>query len=175
MKQDALLSTLDLINLIASLSSIILAILAFVLSIIFYKWSDKSNKEIVNVAQAIDANTKKIENLFDRLYNDTFGIMKSNVEAMQKQLYNNFNFSSGDSELKGAEILEESIFSIVSKSKIVTTESISVYIQGIHPKNNFQDSEILETVQRLITKGQLYINGNLLAIAAFESQTAESD
>ncbi|WP_294237338.1 hypothetical protein, partial [uncultured Chryseobacterium sp.] len=59
------ISTFDLFNLIAAISSIILAIFALVLSIIFYKWSDKSNKEIVSVARAIDNNTKKIENLFD--------------------------------------------------------------------------------------------------------------
>ncbi len=175
MEQKDIMSTLDLINLIAALSSIILAILALVLSIVFYKWSDKSNKEIVTVAQAIDSNTKKIENLFDRLYNDTFGMMKSNVEAMQKQLYHNYNFSSGDSSLNEPEILEESLLSIVSKSKLVTKESITVFIQRLHPKNNFSDIAILDAVKRLEDKGSLFVKENIITIGNSESNSAESE
>ncbi len=163
----------DLFNLIAALVSIVLAVVSLILAIIFYRWADKSNKEIVNVAQAIDNNTKKIENLFDKLYSDTFGIMKSNVEAMQRQLYDS-KFSSGDSALKDPEILEETIITIVAKSKVVTKESISIFIQRIHPKNNFTEASIFSALERLIARGDNYINQNLITIGNSESKTEES-
>lgn len=167
------ITTFDLFNLIASLTSIVLAIFALVLSIVFYRWADKSNKEIVSVAQAIDNNTKKIENLFDRLYNDTFGMMKSNVEAMQKQLYG-FSMSSGDSSLKEPEILEEAIITIVAKSKVVTKESICVYIQKLYPKNNYTEGAIFAAMEKLVEKGNIYVNQNLITIGNTQSKTEQS-
>ena len=167
------ITTFDLFNLIAALTSILLAIFAVILSIIFYRWSNKANKEIVTVAQAIDNNTKKIENLFDRLYSDTFGIMKSNVEAMQKQLYD-YKFSSGDSSLKEPEILEELIITIVAKAKVVTKESIYVFIQRLHPKENYTESSILAALERLISKGDIYANQNMITIGKTESLSAQS-
>jgi len=170
---DGNISTFDLFNLIAALTSIVLAIFALIFSIIFYRWADKSNKEIVTVAQAIDSNTKKIENLFDRLYSDTFGIMKSNVEAMQRQLYD-FKFSSGDSSLNDPEILEETILTIVAKSKVVTKESICIFIQRLHPKNNFSDTAIFTALDKLISQGDVYSNQNLITIGKSESKTEQS-
>ena len=73
---------MDLINLIASLSGIILAIVSLVLSILFYRWSDITSRNIVSVSQTIDSNTKKIEQLIDKLYSDAFGIIKESNHAM---------------------------------------------------------------------------------------------
>ncbi|WP_345767470.1 hypothetical protein [Chryseobacterium endophyticum] len=167
------ISTFDLFNLIAAISSIILAIFALVLSIIFYKWSDKSNKEIVSVAQAIDNNTKKIENLFDRLYSDTFGIMKSNVEAMQRQLYD-FKTSEGDSSLNNLEIIEENITSMLSKSQSINKELIYLFIQKIFPSKGISNNEVDTALQNLISKGTISINQNLIILISKDSLVEES-
>jgi hypothetical protein len=98
------------ITLISSISSIVLAVVAIVISFVFYKWSDDANKDIQKLTINIDYNTKKIESLFDKFYSDTFGIMKSNVEAMQKRLFPVENSSLGPQE-----VLEETIFSIISE------------------------------------------------------------
>jgi len=167
------ITTFDLFSLIAALTSIVLSIFSLVLAVTFYRWADKSNKEIVTVAQAIDSNTKKIENLFDRLYSDTFGIMKSNIEAMQKQLYD-YKFSSGDSSLNEPELLEETIITIVAKSKVVTKESICIFIQRLHPKNNYSEAAIFSALERLVTKGDVYVNQNLITIGSSESKIGQS-
>lgn len=171
---DSTITTFDLFNLIAALTSIILAIFALIFAVVFYRWSDKSNKEIVSVAQAIDSNTKKIENLFDKLYSDTFGIMKSNIEAMQKQLYD-YRISSGDSSLKEPEILEEIIITIVAKSKVVTRESICVFIQRLHPKSNYNEATIFSAIERLVSRGDVYVNQNLITIGQTDRKTSESE
>jgi hypothetical protein len=167
------ISTFDLFNLIAAISSIILAIFALVLSIIFYKWSDKSNKEIVSVAQAIDNNTKKIENLFDRLYSDTFGIMKSNVEAMQRQLYD-FKISEGDSSLNNQEIIEENITSVLSKSQTINKESIYYIIQKFFPTKRITNNDVDIALQNLANKGIVSINQSLIILVSKSSLVEES-
>jgi len=76
-----------LLNIIVSLTSIILAIVAIVLSILFFVWSNKSNEEVRKSAERINCTTEKIDALFNKFYDDTFGIMKSTVVAMQNRLF----------------------------------------------------------------------------------------
>ena len=153
MNETEIMSIMDIVAFIASLSSIILAILAIILSIVFYKWSDNSNKEIQRVAQAIDANTKKIENLFDKLYTDTFGLMKSNVEAMQNKVYN--IPSSGDSNLGRKDFLEEIIFSILQKNKKETKEKLINIIISTQKEKDYKESEIIAALENLETREKL--------------------
>ena len=98
---------LDLINLIASLSGIILAIVSLILSILFYSWSDITSRNIVSVSQTIDSNTKKIEQLIDKLYSDTFGIMKESHSAMLEELIKHKSPLPADSSLNQADIIRE--------------------------------------------------------------------
>lgn len=95
------MENLQLFTIIVSISSILLAIVAITLSILFYVWSRKSNEDIQKTSIHIDHNTEKIEKLFDRFYTDTFGIMKGTIAAMQKSV-----FPDGDSESESIGNLE---------------------------------------------------------------------
>lgn len=167
------ISAFDLFNLIAAIASIILAVFALVLSIVFYKWADRSNKEIVSVAQAIDSNTKKIENLFDKLYSDTFGMMKSNVEAMQKQLYD-FKSSEGDSSLNKQEIIEENIISILSKQQSIQKDAIYFLIQKILPNKSISNNDIDMAIQNLASKNNIYLDQSIIVFGTKGSSSEES-
>jgi len=71
----------------------------------------------------IENNTKKIEALFEKFYSDTFGLMKSNYEAMQHKFLGP-PISSGDSSQTEQEQLETIISSIMLRYKISSIEGI---------------------------------------------------
>lgn len=160
------------VSFVVSIVSIILAIISLIFAVIFYRWSEKSNKGTFELSKGIEGNTKKIEELFDRFYSDTFGLMKSNYEAMQSSLFNK-NISSGDSSLSTEEQTETIITSLVSKSKILTRETIYHYFDKVYPKRNLSHSDINGTIDALQAKNAIFINKNLISIAS--SSDSESD
>lgn len=162
------MENIQFVSLISALSSIILSIVAIVLSILFYRWSESSNKAIQKSSSDIESNTNKMGILFDKFYSDTFGIMKSNIEAMQKQLY-----QSADSSLSIDENIEETILSIVIRSKIISKETIC-YIYKTNVDKKVDESKIHEAIDRLYKKGSLYINQNLVSLAEVRTPEAKS-
>ena len=160
------------VSFVVSIVSIILAILSLTFAILFYRWSEKSNKQTFELSKGIENNTKKIEDLFDRFYSDTFGLMKSNYEAMQSSIFNK-NISSGDSGLTNEEQVETIITSLVAKSKILTREAVCHFFDKVYPKRNLSHSEINGTIDALELKKIVFINKNLISIAS--SSDSDSD
>jgi uncharacterized membrane protein len=82
------MSGVELVGLIASIASLILAVGAIWLSIVFFKMSNEASKATTEAAKGIDASVKRLENLFDKLYSDTFSMMKDTVSDMRKHIWN---------------------------------------------------------------------------------------
>lgn len=165
----------DIVNLIASISSIILAIVSLTLSIFFYRWSDKSNKEIVKQATAIDSNTKKIEQLFDKLYYDTFNMMKSSHQAMQQKVFGNSTvISSSDSELNPDEVLEEFIKTVVVKSEKIEVKTLCYLVQTAHVDKKYGDEKINDILIKLDSSGIVTLKEGCVLKTVTPSKTAES-
>ena len=78
----------ELVGLIASIASLILSVGAIWLSIVFFKMSNEASKATTEAAKGIDASVKRLENLFDKLYSDTFSMMKDTVSDMRKHIWN---------------------------------------------------------------------------------------
>src|ERR1051326_2930926 len=76
----------EVLSMIASIASLVLAILAIWLSIVFYKMATASSERTTDAARGIAANVDRLEKLFDRLYADTFGIMKDTVSDMRRHI-----------------------------------------------------------------------------------------
>ena len=81
------MSQSELISLVASLISAILAVLAIWLSIVFYRMSVASSEQTKDAAKGIDANVQRLEKLFDRLYADTFSMVKDTVSDMRRHIW----------------------------------------------------------------------------------------
>ena len=81
------MSSTELVSLIASIASLILAVGAIWLSIVFFKMSSEASKATTEAAKGIDASVKRLENLFDKLYSDTFSMMKDTVSDMRKHIW----------------------------------------------------------------------------------------
>lgn len=82
------MSGIELVGLIASIASLILAVGAIWLSIVFFNMSNDASKATTEAAKGIDASVKRLENLFDKLYSDTFSMMRDTVSDMRKHIWN---------------------------------------------------------------------------------------
>lgn len=98
------MTAVELVGLIASIASLVLAIGAIWLSVKFFQMSNEASKATTEAAKGIDASVRRLENLFDKLYSDTFSMMKDTVSDMRKHIWNGGD--SSDSQEKDR-ILEE--------------------------------------------------------------------
>lgn len=98
-------SAIEIVGLIASITSLVLAVGAIWLSIVFFKMSNEASKATTEAAKGIDASVKRLENLFDKLYSDTFSMMKDTVSDMRKHIWSGDGV--GDRSGNKSDILEE--------------------------------------------------------------------
>lgn len=82
------MTAVELFGLVASIVSLVLAIGAIWLSVVFFRMSNEAAKATTEAAKGIDASVKRLENLFDKLYSDTFSMMKDTVSDMRKHIWN---------------------------------------------------------------------------------------
>jgi uncharacterized membrane protein len=98
------MTIIEVVGLIASIASLILSVGAIWLSVVFFKMSNEASKATTEAAKGIDASVKRLENLFDKLYSDTFSMMKDTVSDMRKHIWNSDDVSGKESKNN---ILEE--------------------------------------------------------------------
>jgi len=91
---------IEVISFATSIASLVLAIVAIVLSIVFYQMSSQLSESTKEAAKNIGASVEKLEKLFDRLYADTFSMMKNTVSDMRKHAW-------GEATAETPNILEE--------------------------------------------------------------------
>ncbi|MDG0806203.1 hypothetical protein PO856_003473 [Pectobacterium brasiliense] len=77
----------ELLSFILSIVSLIISGGAVWLSLKFYQMSDDASKEAKKSSDKIQTNTDKLEGLFNKLYTDTFSMMKDTVSDMRKHIY----------------------------------------------------------------------------------------
>jgi predicted RNase H-like nuclease (RuvC/YqgF family) len=78
---------MDIISLIASAVSVAIGAFAIWLSVTFYRMSSGSSKEIKQASAQIDTTVKRLEALFDKLYSDTFSMVKDTVSDMRAHIW----------------------------------------------------------------------------------------
>ncbi|WP_115513030.1 MULTISPECIES: hypothetical protein [Xanthomonas] len=78
---------IGIVGLFASVVSLALAVIAIWLSIFFYRMSMAAGEKTTEAADAISANVGRLDALFDKLYSDTFSMMRDTVSDMRKQLW----------------------------------------------------------------------------------------
>jgi exonuclease VII large subunit len=81
------MTTFDVISFIASIASLILAIGAIWLSVVFYKMSMAASSATTEAAKGIASSVERLEKLFDKLYSDTFSMMRDTVSDMRKHIW----------------------------------------------------------------------------------------
>jgi hypothetical protein len=94
------MTDIEIASFAAAIASLVLAIVAIVLSIVFYQMSSKLSESAKEAAKDIGSSVEKLEKLFDRLYADTFSMMKDTVSDMRKHAW-------GEAASETPNILEE--------------------------------------------------------------------
>jgi len=102
---SALDSAITIVGFIATIASLVLAVGAIWLSFVFYKMSNEASKETTKAAKDIQASVERLEKIFDKLYSDTFSMMKDTVTDMRQHIWkkpdakNADNFISDESRI----------------------------------------------------------------------------
>ncbi|WP_217525238.1 hypothetical protein [Vibrio metschnikovii] len=81
------MSGAEVLGLVASIVSLIIGGFAIWLSVTFYNMSTKSSKELEKASANIDSTVNRLEVLFDKLYADTFSMMKDTVTDMRNHVW----------------------------------------------------------------------------------------
>lgn len=133
------LKGIEVFSIVASVFSIVLGIVAIWLSVVFYKMSESSSKDMERSSNAISSNVQKLDVLFEKMYTDTFGMVKETVSDMRKYVY------KGNGKEDGNEISEE----IETK----TNEIVNKALEGIHA-NSLSKEQVKDLVFNLIDKSK---------------------
>ncbi|MEN8494619.1 hypothetical protein ABFB50_06585 [Dehalococcoides sp. THU3] len=78
---------METISIVSSIVSVIIGCFAIWLSVTFYRLSNKISEDTKEAAKGISASVDRLESLFDRLYSDTFSMMKDTVSDMRKHIW----------------------------------------------------------------------------------------
>ncbi|KMY67278.1 hypothetical protein AAU61_10490 [Desulfocarbo indianensis] len=80
-------STFSIVSFIATIASLLLAVVAIWLSLYFYKQSNELAEKTKEAARDIQSGVVRLEKLFDKLYEGTFSMMKDTVSDMRRHMW----------------------------------------------------------------------------------------
>jgi hypothetical protein len=144
------MSSQDLLNIVTISISTILSIGAIILSIWFYRESNKQNKETSLMQTDIKNAIEKLEQLYDRTYTDTFGALKNQMDAMQKHI---FHSSVGNTDTSEPNQLRFYVLGCVTEKTIITIDELCKII------TNYKQLEITETIYAFHREGLVEFDG----------------
>lgn len=82
-----IVSVMDITMFILSIVSIVLSLLAIIFSIVFYVLSKKATDRVERSATNVDKQVGIMSDLFDKMYQTSFDMIRKNSEFMQSTLY----------------------------------------------------------------------------------------
>ncbi len=127
----------DILNIVTIAISTILSVGAIILSVWFYRESNKQNKETAIMQVDIKNAIEQLEKLYDRTYTDTFGALKNQLDAMQKHI---FNSSVGTTNTSEPNQLRFSVLGCITEKAIMTIDELCQSLNG------FKQTEITEII-----------------------------
>jgi hypothetical protein len=127
----------DTLNIITISISTILSVGAIILSVWFYRESNKQNNETALMQADIKNAVDKLELLYNRTYTDTFGALKNQMDAMQKHI---FSSSVGNTNTSEPNQLRFYVLGCVIEKSTLTIDELCKTISG------FKRTEITETI-----------------------------
>lgn len=127
--------------LIASIASLILAIVAITLSIVFYRFSSDLQQKTIHASDEISSSVNKLEELFGSLYSDTFSIMKDTVSDMRRHVWPEGDTNITEKKIETEKMIQENLDKI--------TNDFSTKTKEILKEQRIQDNKIKELQKEL--------------------------
>lgn len=143
----------DVLNIITISISTILSVGAIILSIWFYRESNKQNKETALMQTSIKNAIEKLEHLYDRTYTDTFGALKTQMDAMQKHI---FSSSVGHTNTSEPNQLRLFVLGCITDKATLTIDDLCKTITG------FNKADIQSTVYTFHREGIVDFDGQTI-------------
>jgi len=155
------MTIIEIISLIASLASLILAVIAIWLSFKFFEKSTEASDKTIEASKGIASSVERLEKLFDKLYSDTFTMMKDTVSDMRKHIW------SGEvsSETKSTE-LEEELEKKAQEKVDALKKELSSDLSQMFARQHITDKKITNLKDELTT---------LIEKAVSQTRTLESE
>ncbi|MEO9964450.1 MAG: hypothetical protein ABJF11_01605 [Reichenbachiella sp.] len=145
------MGTQEILNIVTISISTILSIGAILLSIWFYRESNKQNKETALMQVDIKNAIEKLDQLYNRTYTDTFGALKTQLDAMQRHI---FNSSVGDTNTSEPNNLRFSVIGCITEKTIITIDDLCNQV------SNYNETQIKETVYKIHQEGLVSFDGS---------------
>lgn len=141
-------TTFEVISFIASIASLILAVGAIWLSIVFFRMSNDAAKDTTAAAKEIQSSVERLENLFDKLYTDTFSMMKETVTDMRHHIWKKPITGSTDDDSNQEAKLDELKNNIKSELIAIMDEKISK--DGLNGASDEKIKELEESINKVL-------------------------
>ncbi len=149
-----------ILNIVTICISTILSIGSIILSIWFYRESNKQNKETSLMQTNIKNAIEKLEQLYDRTYTDTFGALKTQLDAMQKHI---FTSSVGETNNSEPNNLRFYVIGCISDKTLISIDDLCSEVKG------FKKTEITETVYSIHREGLIEFDGKNIKYLKLEN------
>ncbi|EKL5296837.1 hypothetical protein QPI28_004462 [Vibrio parahaemolyticus] len=166
------ISWLEIFSIVSSLVSLIIGGFAIWLSVQFYKMSVKSSEKLERSSSDISSATQRLETLFDKLYSDTFSMVKDTMNDMRQHVWNSDSVKDKeDDRLKTLkeELTKEFNSELATKLKGSNINDIELKVEELVARaikksvafGNTQESErIIAAIRTLAsTKRRITLNG----------------
>ena len=152
----------SIISLVASIASLILAIIAIWLSFVFYNMSSKAAKDADTASKNIEMNVKKLDIVFDKLYSDTFSMMKDTVSDMRDHIWKNPKSENHTIEL-GDDVkkeIDKSIKTTLSNTNLsnpkkeseMSNEMVRIFSRKLKTDTETGDEFIKEKIMQIMSE-----------------------
>jgi len=122
-------NTINVASFIASVASLVLAVTAVWLSFRFFTLSSQSSNAIQRAASEIESGVNRLEALFEKMYSDTFGIVRDTYADIRKHAW------PSEPEAAGPAAIEERAEEKVAELRQETTQQISRLMNEIGSKD----------------------------------------
>lgn len=146
MKTEQLITWFDVVSFIVGIASIVLAIVSLVLSILFYKWGKEASSVSSQLTTNIEAHTKYLKDLFDKMLNTTFEMIRDHNQAMDRK----FLDVPGKTEEKSQDKIDIEVFSEL-------LEKGQINIPELAKKFDIEPQTIKKVADEISKRGQLVL------------------
>ena len=127
----------NLLSIVSIVISTVLSVGAIILTLWFYKESTKQNKETAIMQTDIKNAIEKLEQLYNRTYTDTFGVLKTQMDSMQKHI---FSSSVGNTNTSEPNQLRFAVLGCISDKKCLSKDELIKHL------SNYKNTEITEMI-----------------------------
>jgi hypothetical protein len=181
MNDNSPLSWLELISIVASFVSVIIGIFAIWLSVVFYRFSNESSTHAKDSADKISSSVTRLESLFDKLYSDTFTIMRDTVTDMRKHAWGDTSNGPASQPVEVQHLIDEKVTNIQEQvqreiANIISRQSstdakvleLGGQLQDVVARAITESSQVdIEARQEIIEQGIISIVSNAGALQAY--------